>query len=490
MLQYKNRVITGITHDSRKVVPGNIFVAVRGLSADGHNYIQQAVAKGAVLVICEEVPQMAGVPCIKVKDSRTTLAILTRSFYQRPDRDLITIGVTGTNGKTTITTLLNHIFNKNNISCGLIGTNGVTYHKHHWDSILTTPDAVSLYFYLHEMVKGRVQVVAMEVSSHSLKQRRVEGMQFNLALFTNISLDHLDLHGTYQDYLETKLLLVKKLKPGGLIVYNKDDMIGREIEKRFKEPKISFGVKDQSADIKGDLTKMTRDGFEMEVRVNSSYLPYSGIFTIKSRLLGEHNASNVLAAVSCALAFGLSPRGAALAIASFEGVKRRLEKIYQQEFTVIDDFCHNPANYEAVLRTIAIVPGKTIFLVTPIRGNRGELVNSENAKVIANWGREQQLLKVIVTNSEDTVQPKDKVSPGEESAFFKPLWQAGLQVSHTRTLSQALEQVLNEVGTGDMVLLLGSHPFKNAGDKIIAMIRQHSAFMVNKQISNTARYRN
>ncbi|MBS4026022.1 MAG: UDP-N-acetylmuramyl-tripeptide synthetase [Clostridia bacterium] len=482
MLQYKNRVITGVTHDSRKVVPGNVFVAVRGLTTDGHDYIQQAVANGAELIICEQDPLIEGIPYIKIKDSRAALAILARNFYNRPDLDLITMGITGTNGKTTITTLLNHIFNENDISCGLIGSNGVSYTDQYWDAILTTPDAVNLYYYLHQMVEERVKVVAMEVSSHSLKQKRVEGMQFNLALFTNLSLDHLDLHGTYQDYLDTKLLLGKKLKPGGLIVYNKDDVIAGEIENSFRQPKISYGIKVKSADIKGYLTKTTREGSEMEVRVNSSYLPYIGTFNISSGLLGEHNASNLLAAICCALSFGLSPQEIAAAIVSFRGVKRRLEIIYNEKFTIVDDFCHNPANYEAVLRTVAVLPSNKIFLVTPVRGNRGELVNSENAKVIARWGKKLNLLKIIVTNSEDTVHPKDRVKGDEEIAFLKPLWQAGLNVSHTPTLTQGLELVLDEVEAGDLVLLLGSHPFKSVGEKILKMTAQHNIFMGTGQI--------
>lgn len=349
--------ISDITCDSRQVVQGALFIAVDGHTADGHDYIAQAFDKGAAAVLAQKIPQglsrEQGLHIILSKDTRKDTAIAAANFFGHPSKDLVLVGITGTNGKTSITWLMEQIYQTCGITCGVIGTINIRYPGTTIDNPVTTPDAVCLQKTMHDMKLAGVTHVIMEVSSHSLDQQRVDGCDFNAAVFTNLTQDHLDYHDGLEDYFACKKSLFTEYLDlfedgtGVKAVINIDNEYGTRLADSLDQPVIRVSA-DREADIRAiDITD--------DIHGIKGTLDFSGVkASIHSKLTGRFNLENILCAAGAALATGICPESIARGIAAFEQVPGRLEKLSTElNRHIFVDYAHTPDALECILKTLA-----------------------------------------------------------------------------------------------------------------------------------------
>lgn len=347
--------INSIQFDSRMVKPGDLFVAVVGSSTDGHNYIPAAVDKGAAAVVGTKKVTSSEVPYIQVSDSREALAYLAASYYDHPARKLTVIGVTGTDGKTTTSNLLYQILKTAGVKAGMISTVNAVIGDEEIDTgfHVTTPEATDVQHLLARMVEAGLSTVVLETTSHGLSQHRVTGCEYDIAVVTNITHEHLDYHGTYDNYQAAKGLMFESLartasKECGnirLAVLNKDDMSFDYLNSLGLENKLTYGL-----DGNGDLTACEISSTAKGV----DFLATDGIFKqkIHCSLPGKFNVSNCLAAMAAATSLGIKPQTVADGIAALQGVPGRMEVIdLGQSFDAIVDFAHTPNGLKRAIET-------------------------------------------------------------------------------------------------------------------------------------------
>ncbi|HEX9309371.1 MAG TPA: UDP-N-acetylmuramyl-tripeptide synthetase, partial [Gemmatimonadaceae bacterium] len=288
--------IIGISDDSRKVDRGHLFIAVRGSSSDGHDFLDAAAQRGAAIAIVED-PVRTRLPSLVVREGRRAAALAAATAYGNPARELTLVGVTGTNGKTTTTSIMRHLFDDAEGSSASIGTLGVLIGSDGdvfpGGGGLTTPGPVELQRILSELVRLGVRTVAMEVSSHSLDQKRVDGLEFDVVVFTNLTRDHLDYHGTMENYLRAKTRLLDYVKPDGTTVVNADATEWKALESRSRT--LTFAVR-ASADVRAEEVRFTPNGSEWRLVTSG------GTVTVSLPLIGDVNVENALAAAGTAIA--------------------------------------------------------------------------------------------------------------------------------------------------------------------------------------------
>ncbi|MEK7307354.1 MAG: UDP-N-acetylmuramoyl-L-alanyl-D-glutamate--2,6-diaminopimelate ligase, partial [Nitrospirota bacterium] len=336
-----DKEISGVRYDSRRVTPGDLFVAMPGQKADGHQFLDEAVRRGAAALLVKKdklpIPK-AGITVTEVPDTRRALAIASNIFYGFPSRSMVLIGITGTNGKTTSSYLIKGILEAAGKRVGLIGTISYQMGGEHIPAPHTTPESADLQEILAKMRDRGLDYVVMEVSSHALEQDRVFGTAFDIALFTNLTQDHLDFHITMEEYFRAKLRLFQDLKPKGTIkirgVINLDDIWGRQIIGEMNVPCLSYSLADKG-DIIAQECLLGSDGASF-----TAVTPV-GKFGIKSKLAGRHNLQNILASIGVACAMDIPVKAIQDGIASVENVPGRLEKVSEgQDFEVFVDYAH------------------------------------------------------------------------------------------------------------------------------------------------------
>ncbi len=350
--------VTGITADSRNVKPGNLFVAVKGHTTDGHLYIEQATESGARAVICEQAPSPAkpGVTYIKVKNSAEALGVAAANFYDNPSSRLKVIGVTGTNGKTTVTYLLHDVFTRLGHTCGLISTIGNRIKNTHLDTTHTTPDPVTINRLLSEMVQQNCEFAFIEVSSHALDQRRVEGLHFTGAVFTNITHDHLDYHMGFKEYLKSKQRLFEMLDKRSFALTNLDDKNGMILTQGSKVKPRTYSLR-ALADYKGRVLENTFSGMHLMIDSHDVWCKLTGIF----------NAYNMLAVYGVGRMLDKDPGELLTALSSCEGPEGRFDFFKGKDNIVgIVDYAHTPDALSNVLENIQDLRGKHEKLITVI----------------------------------------------------------------------------------------------------------------------------
>lgn len=364
-------VITGVTHDSRKVRPGWLFVAIQGESADGHDFIDRALEAGASAVVAMTRPTGAheGVPWLTVHDTRRILGSVSSLVYAAATLDMTLVGITGTNGKTTLTFLLESICSAAGGQPGVIGT--IT---HRWAgkeraANNTTPEASDIQEIFALMRTDGITHVFMEVSSHGLHLGRLDGCQFDAGVFTNLTQDHLDFHGTMEDYYLAKRLLFTRFLPSsskdsGLAVVNGDDPYGRRLISELGDgPVITYGSS-SDLDVYPVSMSVKADGIELEVRTRR------GRTSVKSRLTGLFNVSNILAAIAVAEGLGTSEEAIVRGIRQVERVPGRLERVPSDVATVFVDYAHTPNALKNVLEALATIRSGRIVTVMGCGGDR------------------------------------------------------------------------------------------------------------------------
>ncbi|MFA6349530.1 MAG: UDP-N-acetylmuramoyl-L-alanyl-D-glutamate--2,6-diaminopimelate ligase [Candidatus Omnitrophota bacterium] len=364
-----DRYICGISCDSKKVKSGYLFVAVKGPAADGHKYILDAVKRGAFAVVFDapdavDKIRCKGVDLIKVSDSKLALLELAAKFFNDPVKQLKFIGVTGTNGKTTITYLLEAILRSSGCFPAVIGTINYRCKGREFAAKNTTPGVLELQSLFSRFVIAGANSVIMEVSSHALDQERTLGIDFKAAIFTNLTQDHLDYHKTMAQYFKAKSLLFKGLRKGAIAVINNDDDFGRKLKKITKARIVTYAI-DAPADLTAGQIK-----FDMhQTRMN---IYWKGrVFAVRSNLIGRHNVYNILAAVAYCLKAGIPISKIRPAIADFKAVPGRLERVEgERGFSVFVDYAHTPDALKNVITTLKSLPGRRIITVFGCGGNR------------------------------------------------------------------------------------------------------------------------
>ncbi len=336
--------VSSIAIDSRKVIKGTAFVAIRGVAQDGHDYISKAIELGAKVIVCENMPalQVDGVTYIKVANTSEAVAFMAHQFYDAPSTKIKLVGVTGTNGKTTIATLLFKLFSELGYTCGLVST----VQNQIGDQIIpathTTPDAVSLNELLKTMVDAGCSHVFMECSSHAVHQHRITGLQFTGALFSNITHDHLDYHKTFENYIAAKKGFFDALPASAFAITNSDDKRGEVMLQNTKAKKLSYGLK-SSADYKGKILENALTGLVMLVNE----------IEVHFRLIGEFNAYNLLAVYGAAVNLGIESNTALTTLSMLAGAEGRFDYIISGKQVIgIIDYAHTPDALENVLATI------------------------------------------------------------------------------------------------------------------------------------------
>ena len=339
-----NIMVNEVHFDSRKVQMDDVFVAVRGTITDGHEYISKAVESGAIAIVCEEFPELMvnGVTYLKVNNSNSALAVIASNFYENPSKNLKLVGVTGTNGKTTVTSLLYDLFIKAGYKVGLLSTIRVMIHDKEYPATHTTPDVLTINKYLSQMNEEGVEFCFMEVSSHGIHQKRTEGLHFAGAIFTNLSHDHLDYHKTFAEYRDTKKKLFDDLPKSAFSLSNMDDKNGQIMLQNTKSRKLTYALKSYS-DYRGQILEKQFDGQLLKVDENE----------IWTKLIGDFNAYNLLAIYATASELGLEKMEILRLISELETVDGRFQYfISKDKIKAIVDYAHTPDALKNVLITI------------------------------------------------------------------------------------------------------------------------------------------
>ena len=423
--------------DSRTVERGTFYIAVRGSQADGHRFVADAVGKGASAVIVE-TPQKSAVPEIVVRDSRRAALLLGAAWYGHPGRSLTLIGVTGTNGKTTTTGIIRHLLNRNQ-SAGSIGTVGAFDGSDRPVSStagsLTTPGPIDLQATLAALRGRGVTHVAMETSSHSLDQGRLDGLSFAAGVFTNLTRDHLDYHGTMEAYLGSKLRLADLLRPSAVEVVNLDDDAWNALPSRNR--RITFGLH-PAADVRATQISLNASG---------SCVLLAGRFgssEVLLPLLGDFNVSNALAAAATALGLELSLQEVVDRLATAPQVPGRMERISDTPCTVLRDYSHTPDSLERALRSLRpLTPGR-IILVFGCGGDRDK-------------GKRPLMGRIAADLSDLAIATSDNPRTEDPEAIIDEIERGMGGAPHLRIPDRlaAIRAALNEGQAGDTILLAG-----------------------------------
>ena len=356
--------ITGVNSDSRQVAPGHLFIAVKGTQVDGHRFIGKAIEQGAAAVVCEEIPaeQPAGVTFVKVENSEQVVGEIATAFYGHPTEKMKLVGVTGTNGKTTIATTLYNLFRRLGYKVGLLSTVCNYIDDQAVPTEHTTPDPITLNKLLAQMVEAGCSYVFMEVSSHSVVQNRIGGLHFVGGLFTNLTRDHLDYHKTFENYLKAKQQFFDRLPKDAFAITNVDDKHGMVMVQNTKATVKTYSVQ-QVADFKAKIIECHFEGMYLEINGKE----------VGVHFIGKFNVSNLLAVYGAAVMLGEDPMDVLVALSEMKPVSGRLEALRSPSgYTAVVDYAHTPDALENVLNAIhGVLEGKgQVITVCGAGGNR------------------------------------------------------------------------------------------------------------------------
>lgn len=430
-----------IVSDSRRVVPGSLFVAVRGVAVDGHQYIASAIEKGAVAIVCEEFPKELSdkATFVVVKDSAYALGMLLSKSYGDPSRKLKLVGVTGTNGKTTIATVLYELFRRLGYKVGLLSTvcnyiDGEAIPTDH-----TTPDPITLHTLIARMVEAGCTYAFMEVSSHSVDQRRISGLDFDGGIFTNLTRDHLDYHKTVENYLKAKKKFFDELPAKAFALTNLDDKSGMVMLQNTQAKKLTYSLR-TVADFKGKILESHFEGTDMLINDKE----------VTVRFVGRFNAYNLLAVYGAAISLGADPDEVLVALSAMHPVAGRFETIHSPEgFTAIVDYAHTPDALTNVLNSIhEVLEGKgRIITVVGAGGNRDKGKRPLMAKEAARLSDQ-----VVLTSDNPRFEEPDAIIQGMVAGLTKADLERTLCITDR---AQAIKTATMLAKRGDVILVAG-----------------------------------
>lgn len=367
----KRTRVRGVSHDSRTVRAGDVFVAITGARFDGHDHIGEAVSRGAVAVICER-PTDHRVPQIVVRDGRKALGRAAAEVYRHPSECLRLVGITGTNGKTTVMHMIESVVRHTGRKTGVIGTLGARIGEKAMPTSLTTPEASDIQRQLATMRAAAVDTALMEVSSHGLALGRVDHLRFALAVFTNLGHDHLDFHGSQEDYYRSKEQLFSPDLSSAAVVWT-DDEWGRRLAGDCRIPVTTVGT-GPGADVRGEVVSRSLSGVTVACRAGD------GRFTLQTSMGGSHNGNNAILAAGAALALGYSPTEVSEGIAALSPVEGRFEVVADSPSAVVVDFAHTPGAIAAVISAAREAAGGRVIAVIGAGGDRDRSKRAEMAR--------------------------------------------------------------------------------------------------------------
>jgi UDP-N-acetylmuramoyl-L-alanyl-D-glutamate--2,6-diaminopimelate ligase len=433
--------ISKIEFDSRKVQVNDLFVAIRGTLSNGHDFIEKAINLGAVAIVCDTLPEVivTGVTYIKVKDTNAALALIATNYFENPSNNLKLVGVTGTNGKTTIASLLYQMFKKAGYKVGLLSTVKIMVDDVEYKATHTTPDSLTINYYLNEMVSIGCEFCFMEVSSHGIHQKRTEGLLFAGGIFTNLSHDHLDYHETFAEYRDVKKSFFDHLPKTAFALTNIDDKNGIVMFQNTYARKLTYALKSY-ADYKAQILENQLSGLLLKINDNEVWV----------RLIGTFNAYNLLAIYATGVELGLDKLEVLRLLSELESVSGRFQFIVSNEkITAIVDYAHTPDALENVLKTINDIRTNNEQLITVVGcgGDRDKTKRPIMAKIASEMSN-----KVIFTSdnprTENPTTIIEEMEKGVEPQNFK------------KTISivdrkQAIKTACQMATSNDIILIAG-----------------------------------
>jgi UDP-N-acetylmuramoyl-L-alanyl-D-glutamate--2,6-diaminopimelate ligase len=437
----KNRVASGIEFDSRKVKKDSLFVAVKGYKSDGHDFISSAIASGASAIICETLPEKPkkSICWIKTGDSAKALGLAASNFYGNPSYSLKLVGVTGTNGKTTIVTLLYRMFRRLGYKCGLFSTVCNYINDKELEATHTTPDPVQLNFLLSKMVEEGCDFAFMEVSSHSADQKRIAGLKFVGGIFTNLTHDHLDYHKTFDNYLAAKKSFFDSLPPDSFALVNVDDRNGRVMLQNCLASHYTFSVRGMA----NFRCSIIEQGFEgMELKIQGA--------DIWTRFIGDYNASNLLAVYAASELLGAAKKEILTVLSDLQSVSGRLEVIKSTGgISGIVDYAHTPDALLNVIDTINKIRESSVQLITVV-GAGGDRDRTKRPKMAAISA--EGSTKVILTSDNPRTEDPEKILDEMEAGITPDLKRKTLRITDRH---EAIKTAVMLANTGDVILIAG-----------------------------------
>ena len=433
--------IANVHFDSRKVSLNDVFVAIRGTQSDGHDYIAKAVAQGALAIICEEIPEQVvnGITYVKVEDTASALATIASNYYGNPSANLKLIGITGTNGKTTIASLLYQLFKKAGYKTGLLSTVKIMVDAVAHKATHTTPDSLTINKYLAAMSDAGVEYCFMEVSSHGIDQKRTEGLHFEGGIFTNLSHDHLDYHETFAAYRDVKKKFFDELPKTAFALVNLDDKNGPVMVQNTKAKKVTYALKSY-ADYRAQILENQLSGLLLKIQDQEVWV----------KLIGSFNAYNLLAIFATAELLGLDRMEALQLLSELESVSGRFQYFVSQgNITAIVDYAHTPDALKNVLETINDIRTKNEELITVI-GAGGDRDTSKRPKMghIASALSTKAIITSDNPRSENPETIIAQIEAGVAPVDFKKI----LSITDRK---QAIKTACQLASEGDIILIAG-----------------------------------
>jgi UDP-N-acetylmuramoyl-L-alanyl-D-glutamate--2,6-diaminopimelate ligase len=435
-----DRGVSGVVFDSRKVEGASVFVAITGTQVDGHEFISTALDKGATVIVCEKLPEtiIEGITYVQVVNSAKALGIIASNFFDNPSEKIKVVGVTGTNGKTTTVTLLHQLFVAMGYSTGLLSTVENKINEQVIPATHTTPDAVSVQVMLRRMVDEGCTHCFMEASSHAIVQERIAGLKLAGAVFTNITHDHLDYHGTFDEYIKAKKKLFDELPKDAFALVNGDDRRGSVMLQNSKATHHTFALK-SSADFKAKILSNTLEGLELDI--NSKQIWF--------RMIGAFNAYNLLGALGVAVLLGEDEDEVLRTLSAIRGAKGRFDRISIGGIIAIVDYAHTPDALDNVLKTINGVRTGNEQLITVVGcgGNRDKT-------------KRPIMAKLAVSESNKAIFTSDNPRFEDPMEILREM-QAGVgpsEVRKTLTIEDRREAIKTAVmlsRKGDIILIAG-----------------------------------
>lgn len=434
------KAVSGIEFDSRKVAAGSVFVAVKGYKTDGHDYISQAVKAGAAAIICGKLPDNAeGDVCwIVTDDSAAALGVAASNFYGKPSHSLKLVGVTGTNGKTTIATLLYRTHLKLGYKCGLFSTVCNYINNKEFPATHTTPDPVQLNSLLADMVEAGCEYAFMEVSSHSVDQQRIAGLIFVGGIFTNLTHDHLDYHKTFDNYLAAKKKFFDNLPASAFALVNADDKNGQVMIQNCRAAKYTFSIR-TAADFRCNILERGFDGMKMKIQGEEVW----------TRFIGDYNASNLLAVYSASELLGGQRKELLTILSDLVPVSGRLEVFKSDNISGIVDYAHTP---DALLNVIGTInklrlPGIKLITVVGAGGDRDKTKRPKMAEISAEGSD-----KLILTSDNPRTEDPQRILDDMEAGISPSMRGKTLRIADRKEAIRAAVMMANP---GDVILIAG-----------------------------------
>lgn len=447
-----NPLVSGISDNSKHVLPGDLFVAIKGVDTDGHLFLSDAVeCRACTLVVEEDIPPYPGVVVIKVPDTREALARISHAFYGYPSKEKLVCGVTGTNGKTTTSYLLRSCLEAAGLGCALMGTIEYDLIALKIKANNTTPSSLQLARYFHQMTQNNLAAAVMEISSHSVVQKRILGIHFRVGIFTNLTQDHLDYHNNMQAYKEAKWSFFNDYiltNPEGVAVFNMDDDTGREFAGLFHGTKLTYGLHPYADVFPESYSLLPR---ETRLVLNAQ----GQKIEITSSLLGRFNIMNILAASAGALASGVPLPQIKEGIARLHSVPGRFELICKgQPFSVIVDYAHTPDALECLLSSVFDFEPNRIISVFGCGGNRDREKRPKMASAVAHSMIRNTTDYAIITNDNPRNETPEDIAHEAEQGFqcisdFSGRYEIILD------RREAIHRALSMAEEGDFVLITG-----------------------------------